>query len=92
MEQSFQWDRKNWGPMSQQVWHDKDPSLLKKPWVPSLHFTDVSIWVQSEKQIWKEILNQPLWDSLIFKNDETLIFYIMVVMIKTNIVLTAYII
>ena len=28
---SFGWDRKNRGPMSQQVWHDKDPSLLKGP-------------------------------------------------------------
>jgi hypothetical protein len=26
---SFGWDRKNRGPVSQQVWHDKDPSLLK---------------------------------------------------------------
>jgi hypothetical protein len=31
MGQSFWWDRKNRGPMSQQVWHDKDPSLLKGP-------------------------------------------------------------
>jgi hypothetical protein len=28
---SFWWDRKNRGPVSQQVWHDKDPSLLKGP-------------------------------------------------------------
>jgi hypothetical protein len=28
---SFGWDRKNRGPVSQQVWHDKDPSLLKGP-------------------------------------------------------------
>jgi hypothetical protein len=26
---SFRWDRKNRGTVSQQVWHDKDPSLLK---------------------------------------------------------------
>jgi hypothetical protein len=26
---SFGGNRKNQGPMSQQVWHDKDPSLLK---------------------------------------------------------------
>jgi hypothetical protein len=28
---SFEWNQKNWGPVSQQVWHDKDPSLLKGP-------------------------------------------------------------
>ena len=26
---SFRWDRKNRGPVSQQAWHDKDPSQLK---------------------------------------------------------------
>ena len=26
----FCWDRKNRGPLSQQVWHDKDPSLIRK--------------------------------------------------------------
>jgi hypothetical protein len=31
MGRSFGWDRKNWGPESQHVWHDKDPSLLKGP-------------------------------------------------------------
>ena len=31
MGRSFGWDRKNRGPVSQQVWHDKDPSLLKGP-------------------------------------------------------------
>jgi hypothetical protein len=29
MGRPFRWDRKYRGPMSQQVWHDKDPSLLK---------------------------------------------------------------
>jgi hypothetical protein len=28
---SFDWYQKNWGPVSQQVWHDKDPYLLKGP-------------------------------------------------------------
>jgi hypothetical protein len=27
----FGWDRKNRGPVSQQVWHDKNPFLLKDP-------------------------------------------------------------
>jgi hypothetical protein len=31
MGRSFGWDQKNRGPVSQQVWHDKDPSLLKSP-------------------------------------------------------------
>jgi hypothetical protein len=31
MGQSFVWDRKNWGPVLQWIWHDKDPSLLKSP-------------------------------------------------------------
>jgi hypothetical protein len=31
MVQCFEWDQKNRGPVSQQVWHDKDPSLLKGP-------------------------------------------------------------
>ena len=33
MHGSFGWDLKNRGPVSQQVWHDKDPSPLedKKP-------------------------------------------------------------
>jgi hypothetical protein len=35
MGRSFRWDRKNRGPVSQQVWHDKDPSLLKG-WAPSI--------------------------------------------------------
>jgi hypothetical protein len=36
--QSFGWDWKNWGPVSQQVWYDKDSSL---PWAASigLNFT-----------------------------------------------------
>jgi hypothetical protein len=29
IRRSFGWDRKNRGPVSQQVWHDKDPSMLK---------------------------------------------------------------
>jgi hypothetical protein len=31
MGRSFERDRENRGPVSQQVWHDKDPSLLKDP-------------------------------------------------------------
>jgi hypothetical protein len=31
MVQSFGWDRKNGGSVSQQMWHNKDPSLLKGP-------------------------------------------------------------
>jgi hypothetical protein len=31
MEWSCGWNQKNLGPLSQQVWHDKDPSLLKGP-------------------------------------------------------------
>jgi hypothetical protein len=31
MRRSFGSDWKNWGTVSQQVWHDKDPSLLKGP-------------------------------------------------------------
>ena len=31
MGRSFGWDRKNQGPVSQQVWHDKYTSLLKGP-------------------------------------------------------------
>ena len=48
------WDRVDRGPVSQQVWHDKDPSLLRGPKrrakvkCRSLGFTvngDVSIWI-----------------------------------------------
>jgi hypothetical protein len=31
MKWSFQWQRRNRGPLSQWVWHDKDPFLLKGP-------------------------------------------------------------
>jgi hypothetical protein len=31
MGRSFGWDQKNRSPISQQVWHDEDPSLLKDP-------------------------------------------------------------
>jgi hypothetical protein len=31
MGRSFRWDWVNRGPVSQQVWNDEDPSLLKGP-------------------------------------------------------------
>jgi hypothetical protein len=31
IRRSFGWDRVNRGPVSQQVWHDQNPSLLKGP-------------------------------------------------------------
>jgi hypothetical protein len=34
MGPSFGWDRKTRGPVSLQVWQDKDPSLLKDPEIP----------------------------------------------------------
>jgi hypothetical protein len=53
MGRSFGRDRKNRGPVSQQVWHDKDPSLLESPERrPKIlqHFTgnnDLSMWVKN---------------------------------------------
>jgi hypothetical protein len=42
MGRSFGWDRKNWDPVSQQVWHDKDPSLWSAGHRPK--FYSPSLW------------------------------------------------
>jgi hypothetical protein len=53
---SFGWDRKNRGPVSQQVWHDKDPSLLKGlercMWAWPKFFSPSPVWWRQYGRLW----------------------------------------
>jgi hypothetical protein len=73
MGRPFKWDRKNWVPVWQQVWHDKDPSLLKGPErrVKALMYilqpftgnADVSIWVKDSRVGRNAVNNQSINQS-----------------------------
>jgi hypothetical protein len=73
MGRSFGWDRINRGPVSQQVWHDKDPSLLKGPerrayaWFCSpspVMVTSPCKWNILERDVKQQIINQSIIQTL----------------------------
>ena len=65
MEWSCGWNQKNQDPVSQQVWHDKDPSLLKGPesLAYRLKFCSPSSVMMTSPYKWK-ILERDVFDDL----------------------------